>query len=66
MFPVVEKLQHPPHFFWFLIGVTAPLATQLTEEPATSLTVMGLRWAMALEKSALRWVRWNSVASTSA
>mmetsp|Transcript_10728 Transcript_10728/g.41913 ORF Transcript_10728/g.41913 Transcript_10728/m.41913 type:complete len:321 (-) Transcript_10728:335-1297(-) len=26
--PVVENAQHDPHCFWFLTGVTAPLATQ--------------------------------------
>jgi hypothetical protein len=28
--PVVEKAQHDPHWPWFLIGVTAPLVSQLT------------------------------------
>jgi len=28
--PVVEKAQHDPHEPWFLIGVTAPLESQLT------------------------------------
>eukprot|EP01139_Manchomonas_bermudensis_P018985 Amastigsp_a676280_1700.p3 type:complete len:132 gc:universal Amastigsp_a676280_1700:341-736(+) len=27
----VEKAQHEPHCSWFLMGVTAPLVTQLTE-----------------------------------
>jgi hypothetical protein len=29
--PVVEKAQHEPHCPWFLIGVTAPAVTQLTD-----------------------------------